>query len=42
MSCRIGFAARCLSGKLRPILAMFRRAPGSMIARLSAGLHACQ
>jgi len=41
MPCRIGFAARCLSGKLRPILAMFRRTPGSMIARLSAWLNVC-
>jgi hypothetical protein len=41
MPCRIGFAARCLSGKPRPILAMAPRITGSMIARLSAVLHVC-
>jgi hypothetical protein len=39
--CRIGFAALCLSGKARPILAMAPRITGSMIARLSAWLHVC-
>jgi hypothetical protein len=37
--CRIGFAARCLFGKPRPILAMVPRVTGSMIVRLLALLH---
>ena len=42
MPCRIGFAARCLSGKQWPVLATVPRVTGSMIARLSAWLHVCQ
>jgi hypothetical protein len=39
--CRIGFAARCSFGKPWPILLMVPHVAGSMIARLSAGLHVC-
>jgi hypothetical protein len=41
MPCRIVLAARCLSGKTWPILAMVPRSTGSMMARLSAWLHVC-